>query len=65
MVENLIGIDTQTIDKKHSGKFISNLTYDVNHITHLLSNAILTLFKDSLTLIGLLTVMFSKIGNFH
>ncbi len=58
MVENLIGIDTQTIDKKHSGKFISNLTYDVNHITHLLSNAILTLFKDSLTLIGLLTVMF-------
>ena len=34
------------------------LTYDVTHITNLLSNAILTLFKDSLTLIGLLTVMF-------
>ncbi len=58
MVNTLIGTDTQTIDKKHSGKFISNLTYDVTHITHLLSNAILTLFKDSLTLIGLLTVMF-------
>ena len=37
--------DTQTIDKKHSGKFISNLIYDVNHITALLSNAILTLLK--------------------
>ena len=53
MVNTLIGNDTQIIDKKHSGKFISNLTYDVSHITNLLSNAILTLFKDSLTLIGL------------
>ena len=58
MVRSLIKTDTQTIDKKHSGKFISNLTYDVNHITNLLSHAILTLFKDSLTLIGLLFVMF-------
>ena len=58
MINNLIGTDTQIIDKKHSGKFISNLTYDVTHITNLLSNAILTLFKDSLTLLGLLFVMF-------
>ena len=57
-LNTLIGTDTQIIDKKHSGKFISNLTYDVTHITNLLSNAILTLFKDSLTLIGLLFVMF-------
>ena len=65
MVNNLIDTDTQIIDKKHSGKFISNLTYDVTHITNLLSNALLTLFKDSLTLIGLLLVMFFKIGNLH
>ena len=58
MVQSLIKTDTQIIDKKHSGKFISNLTYDVNQITSLLSNAILTLFKDTLTLIGLLGVMF-------
>ena len=58
MVESLINADTQLIDQKHSGKFISNLTYDVNHITTLLSTAVLNLFKDSLTLIGLLTVMF-------
>ena len=58
MVDTLVGTDTQIIDKKHSGKFISNLTYDVTHITNLLSNAILTLFKDSLTLVGLLIVMF-------
>jgi subfamily B ATP-binding cassette protein MsbA len=58
MINTLIKTDTKIIDKKHTGKFISNLTYDVTHITNLLSNAILTLFKDSLTLIGLLTVMF-------
>ena len=58
MVKNLVSTDTQIIDKKHSGKFISNLTYDVTHITNLLSIAILNLFKDSLTLIGLLIVMF-------
>mgnify|MGYP001201665638 FL=1 len=58
MLNTLIGADTQSIDEKHSGKFISNLTYDVMHITNLLSNGILNLFKDSLTLIGLLTVMF-------
>ena len=58
MLSTLINADTQSIDEKHSGKFISNLTYDVLHITNLLSNGILNLFKDSLTLIGLLTVMF-------
>jgi len=58
MINSLVKTDTQIIEKKHSGKFISNLTYDVTHITNLLSSAILSLFKDTLTLIGLLTVMF-------
>ena len=58
MIRSLINSDTQIIDQKHSGKFISNLTYDVTHITTMLSNAILSLFKDSLTLFGLLFVMF-------
>ena len=58
MVSSLIKADTKLIDGKHSGKFISNLTFDVTHITNMLSDAILALFKDSLTLIGLLIVMF-------
>jgi len=58
MISSLINADTKLIDAKHSGKFISNLTYDVTHITNMLSDAILALFKDSLTLIGLLIVMF-------
>jgi len=58
MFNSLINADTKLIDNKHSGKFISNLTNDVNMITNLVSTAILNLFKDSLTLFGLLSVMF-------
>ena len=58
MLDNLISADTTLIDAKHTGKFISILTNDVGHITNLVGVAILNLFKDSLTLIGLLTVMF-------
>ena len=60
MVSSLINADTKLIDTKHSGKFISNLTYDVTHITNMLSDAVLALFKDSLTLMGLLIVMFTQ-----
>jgi len=58
MLGNLISADTALIEGKHTGKFISILANDVNHITNLVSVAILNLFKDSLTLVGLLTVMF-------
>ena len=58
MFSSLIKADTSLVDNKHSGKFITNLTNDVAQITGLVSTAILNLFKDSLTLIGLLSVMF-------
>ena len=58
MFKSLINADTQYVDSKHSGKFVTNLINDVNMITNLLSTAILNFFKDSLTLIGLLSVMF-------
>ena len=54
----LIKADTQLIDSQHSGKFLSNLTNDVNLITGLVSTAILNIAKDTLSLIGLLSVMF-------
>ena len=58
MFKSLIVADSKIIDNKHSGKFITNLTNDIGMITQLISTAILNLFKDSLTLIGLLSVMF-------
>jgi len=58
IMKSLIKADSEAIDKKHSGKFISHLTFDVGMITKLVSTVILNLTKDSLTLIGLIGVMF-------
>ena len=58
LFNSLIKADTQLIDSKHTGKFIANLTNDVSMVVNLVSTAILNLFKDSLTIIGLLSVMF-------
>ena len=58
MMRSLISTDTKYIDSIHSGKFISNLTLDVSLLVNLISTALLNLFKDSLSLIGLLIVMF-------
>jgi len=58
MIKALLVADTKIMEKKHTGKFITNLTTDVGLLTNLISNGILNLFKDTLTLIGLLGVMF-------
>ena len=58
MMKSLISTDTSYIDKIHTGKFISNLSVDVSLLVSLISTALLNLFKDSLSLIGLLSVMF-------
>ena len=58
MIKNLVNADTEVIEKRHSGKIITNLVNDVNFMTGLVSVGILNLFKDTLTLVGLLGVMF-------
>ena len=58
MLKSFIKADTEIIENKHSGKYISNLNFDVNQITRMLADAFLSIFKDGLTLIGLLCVMF-------
>tara|TARA_Y100000768_G_scaffold234959_1_gene177640 strand:- start:708 stop:2453 length:1746 start_codon:yes stop_codon:yes gene_type:complete len=58
MLRSLISSDTNYIDKSHSGNFISRLNADVFMLQNLISVALLNLFKDSFTLIGLLCVMF-------
>ena len=58
MLSSFIKADTEYIENKHTGKYISNLNFDVNQITMMLSTSFLSFFKDGLTLIGLLTVMF-------
>ena len=58
LMKSIIKADAETVDKKHSGKFISHLNFDVSMMTNLISVVILNIAKDSLTLIGLIGVMF-------
>ena len=58
VMKSIIEADSQIVDNKHSGKFISHLTFDVGMITNLVSTVILNLTKDTFTLIALLGVMF-------
>ena len=58
MLKSFIRADTEIIENKHSGNYISNINFDVNQITRMLADALLSIFKDGLTLIGLLFVMF-------
>ncbi len=55
---NILLSDIQTLDNRHSGKYISNILYDANHIQNLVSTGILNLIKDSLTVIALISLMF-------
>ena len=58
LMKSIIKADTEIVDKKHSGKFISHLNFDISMMTNLISVVILNIAKDSLTLIGLIGVMF-------
>ena len=58
MLKSFIKADTEIIENKHSGKYISNLNFDVAQINRMLAEAYLSIFKDGLSLICLLFVMF-------
>ncbi len=58
LMKSIIKADAEIVDKKHSGKFISHLTFDITMMTNLISTVILNLAKDTLTLLGLIGVMF-------
>jgi len=55
---NILLSDIETLDNRHSGKYISNVMFDAHHVRTLVSTGILNLMKDSLTLIALTCVMF-------
>ena len=58
MMKSLINADTKVIDSQHTGKIVSHVNHDTGLIVNLVSVVLLNLFKDTLTLFGLLFVMF-------
>ena len=54
---NILLSDIETLDNRHSGKYISNVMFDTHHVRTLVSTGILNLMKDTLTLVALTCVM--------
>ena len=55
---NILSSDIQTLDNKHSGKYISNIMYDTHNVQNLVSTGVLNLMKDSFSVIALVSLMF-------
>ena len=54
----IITTDIQTLDNRHSGKYISNIMYDCGQIQNLVSVGVLNLMKDSFSVFMLVGLMF-------
>jgi len=50
--------DINTIESKHSGKYLAHFFYDVGQVSQMVSSGVLNLMKDSLTLVVLVGLMF-------
>ena len=53
----ILNTDVASIDRRHSGKFISNINFDAGQVNSMVSTGALNIMKDSLTLIALIGVM--------
>jgi len=58
MARKFLFSDISHITKKHSGKYLSNFTNDVAILFSVLTGVVVTLFKESITLIALVGLMF-------
>ena len=55
---NILLSDIQTLDNRHSGKYISNVMFDTHHVRNLVSTGVLNLMKDTFSVIALVSLMF-------
>ena len=58
VANNILTSDIQTLDNRHSGKYISNVMYDTHHVQNLVSAGVLNLMKDTFSVIALVSLMF-------
>ena len=58
IANNILISDIQTLDNRHSGKYISNIMYDAGQVQHLVSTGVLNLMKDTFSVIALVSLMF-------
>ena len=58
IANNILTSDIQTLDNRHSGKYISNVMFDTHHVQNLVSSGVLNLMKDTFSVIALVSLMF-------
>ena len=58
IANNILLSDIQTLENRHSGKYISNIMFDTHHVQNLVSSGVLNLMKDSFSVIALVSLMF-------
>ena len=58
IASTILKSDIHTIESKHSGQYISNIMFDVGQVNTFVTNGVLNLMKDTLTLIVLVGLMF-------
>ena len=58
VANNILTSDIQTLDNRHSGKYISNVMYDTYHVQNLVSTGVLNIMKDTFSVIALVSLMF-------
>jgi ATP-binding cassette, subfamily B, bacterial MsbA len=58
IAKNILFSDIQTLDNRHSGKYISNVMFDTHHVQNLVSTGVLNLMKDTFSVIALVSLMF-------
>ena len=58
VASTVLSSDIQTLENRHSGKYISNIMFDCGAVSNLVSTGVLNIMKDSFSLIGLISLMF-------
>ena len=58
VANNILTSDIQTLDNRHSGKYISNVMFDTHHVQNLVSTGFLNLMKDTFSVVALVSLMF-------
>ena len=57
IADNIVKSDIQTLDSRHSGKYVSNVMFDSGQVQSLVSTGVLNLMKDSFSVVALVGVM--------
>ena len=58
IANTILTSDIQTLDNRHSGKYISNIMFDAAQVQNLVGTAVLNLMKDTFSVIALVSLMF-------